>query len=167
MFDLPVLFVCEDNGYAATTRTRTVTAGPGPAARAESLGVPSTAVDGNDVVAVDAAAAMLVARVRGGAGPQFLHAATYRLRGHTAVDPAAYRPAGEAEERWKACPIRRCGDLLALHGVTVAELDRLRADAEAEAAAAVASGLAAPHPDPALAWTDVQDVDMPSAGARR
>ncbi len=167
VFDLPVLFVCEDNGYAATTRTRTVTAGPGPAARAESLGVPSTAVDGNDVVAVDAAAAMLVARVRGGAGPQFLHATTYRLRGHTAVDPAAYRPAGEVEERWKADPIRRCGDLLQLHGVAAAELDRLRADAEAEAAAAVASGLAAPHPDPALAWTDVQDVDMPAVGGRR
>ena len=167
VFDLPILFVCEDNGFAATTRTRAVTAGPGPGARAESLGVPSTAVDGNDVVAVDAAAAMLVARVRAGAGPQFLHAATYRLRGHTAADPAGYRPAAAVEERWRADPIRRCGDLLALHGLTPAELDRLRADAEAEAAAAVASGLAAPHPDPALAWTDVQDIDMAPAGGGR
>ncbi|BBK40378.1 acetoin:2,6-dichlorophenolindophenol oxidoreductase subunit alpha [Allostella vacuolata] len=159
-FDLPVLFVCEDNGFAATTRTRAVTAGPGPAARSESLGVPSTPVDGNDVVAVDAAAAELVARVRAGGGPQFLHARTYRLRGHTAADPAPYRPAAEVEERWLDDPIRRCRDLLALQGMAEAELDRVRADAVAEAAAAVADGLAAPHPDPALAWTDVQDVDM-------
>jgi pyruvate dehydrogenase E1 component alpha subunit len=104
---------------------------------------------------------MLAAMVRDGAGPQFLHAATYRLRGHTAVDPAAYRPADEVAARWQSDPIRRCAELLALHDVPAAELDRLRAEAEAEAAAAVAAGLAAPHPDPALAWTDVQDVDMP------
>ncbi|WP_374450349.1 thiamine pyrophosphate-dependent dehydrogenase E1 component subunit alpha, partial [Stella sp.] len=166
VFDLPVLFVCEDNGFAATTRTRSVTAGPGPGARAESLGIPSTPVDGNDVVAVDAAAAALVAQVRAGAGPQFLHARTYRLRGHTAVDAAPYRPAAEVEERWHDEPLRRCRDLLALDGVAAAELDRVRAEAEAEVARAVADGLAAPHPGPALAWTDVQDVDMrPVAGA--
>lgn len=164
VFDLPVLFVCEDNGFAATTRTRAVTAGPGPGARAESLGIPSTPVDGNDVLAVDQTAAELVRLVRAGAGPQFLHARTYRLRGHTAVDPAPYRPAAEVEERWRDDPIRRCRDLLQLGGLGSDELDRVVADAEAEAARAVADGLAAPHPAAELAWTDVQDVDMPGAG---
>ncbi|BBK35075.1 acetoin:2,6-dichlorophenolindophenol oxidoreductase subunit alpha [Allostella sp. ATCC 35155] len=164
VFDLPVLFVCEDNGFAATTRTRAVTAGPGPGARAESLGIPSTPVDGNDVLAVDQTAAELVRLVRAGAGPQFLHARTYRLRGHTAVDPAPYRPAAEVEEHWRDEPIRRCRDLLVLGGLDTDELDRVVADAEAEAARAVADGLAAPHPEADLAWTDVQDVDMPGAG---
>ena len=57
---LPVLFVCEDNGFAATTRTRAMTAGDGPAARAESLGIPAVEVDGNDILAVDEAARALV-----------------------------------------------------------------------------------------------------------
>ncbi|WP_239509994.1 thiamine pyrophosphate-dependent enzyme, partial [Serratia marcescens] len=78
VFKLPVLFVCEDNGYAATTRTRTMTAGPGLSERARSLGVPATEVDGNDVLAVEAAAADLVAAIRAGGGPRFLHAHTYR-----------------------------------------------------------------------------------------
>ncbi|MCC7272048.1 MAG: thiamine pyrophosphate-dependent dehydrogenase E1 component subunit alpha [Alphaproteobacteria bacterium] len=164
IFDLPVLFVCEDNGFAATTRTRSVTGGPGPSARAESLGIVATPVDGNDVVAVDAATADLVDRVRGGAGPQFLHARTYRLRGHTAADAATYRPAAEVEEHWRDDPIRRCADLLALDGVPRAELDALADAARSEAAAAVAAGLAAPHPDIALAWTDVQDVGAAARG---
>ncbi|MGE0718078.1 MAG: thiamine pyrophosphate-dependent dehydrogenase E1 component subunit alpha [Alphaproteobacteria bacterium] len=164
VYELPVLFVCEDNDFAAMTRTRTVTAGPGPSARAESLGIRPTPVDGNDVVAVDAATADLVARIRAGSGPQFLHAKTYRLRGHTAVDPAAYRPAAEVEERWGDDPIRRCRDLLALDGVAAGELDAAVAAAKDEAAAAVAAGLAAPHPDLSLAWTDVQDVGAQMRG---
>ncbi|MCH8002529.1 MAG: thiamine pyrophosphate-dependent dehydrogenase E1 component subunit alpha [Proteobacteria bacterium] len=64
IFDLPVLFVCEDNGFAATTRTRALTGGPGPAARAESLGIPAAEVDGNDVVAVDEASRDALAALR-------------------------------------------------------------------------------------------------------
>ena len=77
---------------------------------------------------------------------------------------APYRPAAEVEERWHDEPIRRCRDLLALDGVAAAELDRIRAEAEAEVARAVADGLVEPHPGPELAWTDVQDVDMPDTG---
>ena len=158
VFDLPILFVCEDNAFAAMTRTSAVTAGGGASARAESLGIVATPVDGNDIVAVDAAARDLIARVRAGSGPQFLHAKTYRLRGHTAVDPAAYRPASEVEARWADDPMRRCADLLTIDGMTAAELAAVVAEAKAEAAAAVASGLAAPHPPPDYAWTDVQDI---------
>src|SRR6266566_3196970 len=84
IFELPILFVCEDNGFAATTRTRALSAGPGPGARAASLGLPVREVDGNDVAAVDEAVGELTARIRTGGGPQFLHAVTYRLKGHTA-----------------------------------------------------------------------------------
>jgi TPP-dependent pyruvate/acetoin dehydrogenase alpha subunit len=92
-YALPVLFVCEDNGFAAMTRTAALSAGGGPDARAESLGIPATIVDGNDVAAVDEAARELAAQIRHGGGPRFLLARTYRLKGHTAADAAAYRSA--------------------------------------------------------------------------
>jgi len=91
IYALPVLFVCEDNGFAATTRTAALSAGEGADARARSLGIPAMVVDGNDVAGVDAAAAELTQRIRGGHCPQFLLARTYRLKGHTAADAGSYR----------------------------------------------------------------------------
>ncbi|HKO07376.1 MAG TPA: thiamine pyrophosphate-dependent dehydrogenase E1 component subunit alpha [Alphaproteobacteria bacterium] len=158
LFELPVLFVCEDNGFAAMTRTRAVSAGPGPAARAESLGIAARAVDGNDVAAVDESAAELLARVRAGQGPQFLLARTYRLKGHTASDAALYRAASELEAKKADDPIKRCGEVLRLNGVAEARLAALAAEARGEIAAAVEAALAAPWPAAELAWTDVQDV---------
>ncbi|HUI17145.1 MAG TPA: thiamine pyrophosphate-dependent dehydrogenase E1 component subunit alpha [Alphaproteobacteria bacterium] len=158
VFELPVLFVCEDNGFAAMTRTRAVSAGPGPAARAESLGVAARTVDGNDVTAVDEAAAELLARVRAGGGPQFLLARTYRLKGHTASDPALYRAASEVEAKRADDPLTRCAELLRLNGVAEGRLAALREEAGREIAAAVAAALAAPWPAAELAWSDVQDA---------
>ena len=103
VFELPVLFVCEDNRWSATTASGTMTAGDGAAARALSLDIPAVQVDGNDVLAVHAAAATLVQQVRSGRGPRLLHALTYRVKGHVSVDLAAYREArgtaGGAEDR--------------------------------------------------------------------
>ena len=105
LYKLPLLFVCEDNGVAAFTAASSVTAGPGLAERARAIGVPAVTIDGNDVVAVDDAAARLAAEVRGGAGPRMLHAKTFRWTGHTSTDPAAWRDPKEVEA-WKArCPI--------------------------------------------------------------
>jgi acetoin:2,6-dichlorophenolindophenol oxidoreductase subunit alpha len=166
VYDLPVLFVCEDNQYAATTATATTTGGPGPAARAEALGLPPTRVDGNDVIATCRAAAALVDRIRAGGGPQFLHAITYRRTGHTSVDAAAYRPAGEAEAAAaNDDPIGRCRETLALTGVAAADLDALRDAARAEMAAALAEAEAAPWPDDAEVFADAQDVGSPSERA--
>ncbi|HXQ67006.1 MAG TPA: thiamine pyrophosphate-dependent dehydrogenase E1 component subunit alpha [Alphaproteobacteria bacterium] len=158
LFELPVLFVCEDNGFAAMTRTRAVSAGPGPEARAESLGIAARAVDGNDVAAVDESAAELLARVRAGQGPQFLLARTYRLKGHTASDAALYRAAAELEARKADDPIKRCGEILTLNGVAESRLASLAAEARGEIAAAVEAARAAPWPAAELAWADVQDV---------
>ena len=162
LYRLPVLFVCEDNGFAAFTRGSAVTAGPGPAARAEACGVPARSVDGEDVLAVDAAAGELVARIRSGAGPQFLHARCYRWEGHTGTDAAAYRPAAEAEAaRGRDC-IRRLAALLRAEGVEEAEILAIEAAAAAEMAAHRAAATAAPWPDPAAALTDIQDVGAPA-----
>lgn len=161
LYRLPVLFVCEDNGVAAFTRAESVTAGPGVAARAEALGVPALSVDGNDVAAVDEAAARLVAEVRGGAGPRLLHATTYRLTGHTSTDPAAWREAGEVERARAQEPILRLRARLLAEGVAAKALDAIEGDARAEMSQARAAALAAPWPDPATAWEDVQDHGAP------
>jgi len=157
LYQLPLLFVCEDNGFAAFTRGHAVTAGAGPAARAEACGVPAVSVDGEDVLAVDAVTAELVARIRGGAGPQFLHAKCYRWEGHTGTDAAAYRPAEEAAAARDRDCIRRLAALL-----DAEEVAAIEAEAAAEMAGHRAAALAAPWPDPGAAFTDIQDVGAPA-----
>src|SRR6185312_2392943 len=148
IYALPVLFVCEDNGFAATTRTAALSAGGGPDVRAQSLGIPATIVDGNDVGAVDDAARELVQRIRAGSGPQFLLARTYRLKGHTAADAAPYRPASEVEEKLSLDPHARCGEALRLAGVPAAELSVIEEEARAEIARAVVAAENDAWPDP-------------------
>jgi pyruvate dehydrogenase E1 component alpha subunit len=164
IYELPILFICENNGFAATTRTEALSAGPGPAARAASLGLPVLEADGNDIAAVDEAVGQLVARIRSGGGPQFLHAKTYRLKGHTAVDAATYRTEAELAAKRLEDPVRRCAEMLRVAGTGEDRLAAIEAEAREEMAAAVAAALAAPWPAPALAWTDVQDVDAVRTG---
>lgn len=166
VFDLPVLFVCEDNGFAATTRTRAMTGGAGPSARAESLGIPAVEVDGNDVIAVDEAARDLVTSVRAGGGPRFLHATTYRLTGHTGADPALYRPRDEVEDRWARDPIRRLLSVLETAGVGSAELAAEKEGAEAEMRRAFEAAKASPFPPVARAFADIQDIGAPEPAAQ-
>jgi len=158
LYKLPVLFVCEDNGVAAFTAAASVTAGPGVAARALSLGVPCISVDGNDVAAVDGATGRLVGEIRGGSGPRLLHATTYRITGHTSTDPAAWRDAADVAAARAAEPIGRLRAVLLREGVTARSLDALAGEAEAEMSYARAAALTAPWPDPSVAWEDVQDV---------
>ena len=164
VYRLPVLFVCEDNGFAATTRTGALTAGPGPAARAESLGLAAAVVDGNDIVAVDAIARDFIAAARAGE-PRFLHAKTWRLEGHTAADKGAYRPASEVEARWAEEPVARCEALLGQAGVDPRRLEAARAAAEREMEAVFEEARAAGWPPAATAFDDVLDTAAPEGGA--
>jgi pyruvate dehydrogenase E1 component alpha subunit len=156
VFNLPVLFVCEDNGFAATTRTKSMTGGDGPSARARAIGLAAEEVDGNDVLAVDAAAGDMIAAIRAGGGPRFLHAHTYRLSGHTGSDPALYRPKEEVEARRQEDPITRAAALLA-DGEGVG----LREAAVAEMKQAYDTAKATGFPPAADAFRDVQDAGDP------
>ncbi len=158
LYRLPVLFVCEDTAVAAFTRAESVTAGPGPLARAEALGVAGSTVDGNDVLAVLDAAEALVASVRRGDGPRLLHARTYRLTGHTSTDAAAWRPTEEVAAARAREPIARLEAWLAAQGADTAALASLATEADAEMAAARREALAAPWPDVASAFADVLDI---------
>jgi len=161
VFDLPVLFVCEDNGFSATTRTREMTGGEGAAARAESLGLEAQEVDGNDVVAVDAAARAAIDAIRAGQGPRFLTCHTYRMTGHTAVDPATYRPAQEVDEWRGNCPIARLEVALRLAGESDARLSALQAQESGAMAAIAQAARDTGWPEATDAFTDVQDIGDP------
>ena len=156
VYCLPVLFVCEDNRYSATTSTSRFTAGPGVVARAASLGVPGDSVDGNDIDAVHQAAGRLVAQVRAGQGPQLLHALTWRVRGHVSVDQQGYRAPQDLSDAVEADPLRRARELALARGATAAQMDAVDDEVQAEIEAAVAFANASPTPDPAHAFTDIQ-----------
>jgi len=158
VYRLPVLFVCEDNRWSATTSSGPMTAGDGASARAASLDIAATRVDGNDVFAVHAVAAGLVAQVRAGSGPRLLHALTYRVKGHVSVDPAAYRDPQELAAALDTDPIARARATLLADGVSAAELDALQDEAQVEVDEALAAADAAPWPAPEAAFGDVQDV---------
>ena len=160
VYQLPVLFVCEDNRWSATTESGATTAGEGASARAGSLGIAATQVDGNDVLAVHAAAGELVAQVRAGGGPRLLHAMTYRVKGHVSVDPAGYRDPAQLAAALLTDPILRCQarvqehfEALGLVNTTQAAIEK---EAEQEVQAALDAAEAAPWPDAAQAFVDVQ-----------
>ncbi|MDP3253217.1 MAG: thiamine pyrophosphate-dependent dehydrogenase E1 component subunit alpha [Hydrogenophaga sp.] len=156
VYRLPVLFVCEDNRYSATTATSGLTAGPGVVARGESLGVPGESVDGNDIEAMFEAAGRLVARVRSGEGPHLLHALTWRVRGHVSVDQQAYRDPADLRGAVEADPLSQARERALALGATAAELDAVDAAVQAEIEDAVAFANASPTPDPEHAFTDIQ-----------
>jgi acetoin:2,6-dichlorophenolindophenol oxidoreductase subunit alpha len=158
VYGLPVLFVCEDNRWSATTPTGPLTAGEGAAARARAMGLPAVTVDGNDVLAVSEAAAACIAAVRACQGPRLLHAVTYRVKGHVSVDPATYRNPAELQQALATDPIESAIRRWYAAGARDADVQALRDAAEAEIAAAVAAAQAAPGPDRSAAYTDVQTV---------
>jgi acetoin:2,6-dichlorophenolindophenol oxidoreductase subunit alpha len=158
VYALPVLFVCEDNRWSATTASGPMTAGDGAAARARALGIDALTVDGNDVEAVADAAAALLAAVRAGAGPRLLHARTVRLKGHVSVDPATYRDAGELAAAQADEPIARAEAQFLNVGGTSQALGAMHAAARDEVADALQAAAAAPFPLLRAAFEDVQDL---------
>src|SRR5262249_10278834 len=126
--------------------------------RARALGLAAAEVDGNDVLAVEDTTRALLAAVREGGGPRFLHARTYRLTGHTGADAATYRPQHEVEARQAEGPILRVREALLAAGVAVSELEADRAAAEREMRDAYAAARDAAFPPAAHAFRDVQDI---------
>jgi len=156
IYQLPVLFVCEDNRWSATTASAPMIGGEGASVRAQSLGIEATQVDGNDVEEVWRAAQRLVATVRAGQGPRLLHAITYRVKGHVSVDLAAYRDPAEWAAAVLTDPIASARARHASRGGDLAELDAIAQSAHGEVQAALATAGAAPWPAAESAYTDIQ-----------
>lgn len=157
-FQLPILFVCEDNQWSATTKTGAMSAGEGAAARARAHGITAEMVDGNDAWAVHEAAKLLIADIRAGKGPRLLHARTYRFKGHVSVDPASYRDPAELQAALGNDPLGIAVKQLQDCGLADAAIEQIMQAARDEVAAALQSAAAAPWPETGSAYTQIQDM---------
>lgn len=153
IWDLPVVFVCENNMYATEIAFSYATKNQDVAGRAATYKIPSVAVDGNDVLAVYTAAGEAVGRARAGGGPSFIECKTYRTRPHAeGMRDAGYRTPDEIDS-WKARdPISYWRGRL-LNDGTATEADFASMDAEIKALIDEAYDFAknSPYPDPATA----------------
>lgn len=155
-WNLPLLFVCENNLYAEMTPFSQTSRLPDIAARAQGYGIPGVVVDGTDVVAVRDAARAAVERARAGQGPTLLELKTYRYGGHFQGDPCNYRTR-EEEAQWKErdCVATFRARLLAEGLLPLPELQAMEADAAGRVAAAIELALASPDPEPSEALRHV------------
>lgn len=139
LWQLPVLFVCENNLYAMGTALERSESETHLTAKAASYAVPAAAVDGMDVLAVEAAAQQAVATVRAGEGPYFLECQTYRFRAHSMFDAQLYRDKTEVETWKQRCPIATFTQLLKDQGTLgEADVEGLEREVATEVEAAVA-----------------------------
>jgi pyruvate dehydrogenase E1 component alpha subunit len=156
IWDLPVVYVVENNLYGASTPVQAVIKTQRIADRAPAYGIRSATVDGNDVLAVYEAARSAVERARQGRGPTLLELMTYRITGHSRRDPCHYQPEAERREALEREPIKRFAGALLAQGVAdAAALDQIGAGIDQELEAAVKAAMAAPAPRPEDALADV------------
>jgi 2-oxoisovalerate dehydrogenase E1 component len=150
LWQLPMVFFCENNGYAEFSPAADQHP-VGLATRAAGYGLDFVSVDGNDVEAVIAAMTAVVDRIRDGGGPVLVEALTYRWHGHYEGDPERYRPAAERAE-WQADrdPLALTRARLHDRGIGTAVLEAAEAEIHDRMEAAVQAARSAPLPDPAL-----------------
>ncbi|HEY3081748.1 MAG TPA: thiamine pyrophosphate-dependent dehydrogenase E1 component subunit alpha [Chloroflexota bacterium] len=163
IWKLPVVFVCENNRYAETTSPDYSVSGRDIAARARGFGMPSAAVDGQDVFAVYEAAEEAIARARHGDGPSCIEARTYRYFGHFEGDAVRYRTKEEEESyRERDCLGRFRAAVLEQGLLSEADLDAIDRRSAETIAEAVRFAQDDPFPSPAELLTDVY-VSFPAS----
>ena len=148
VWGLPIVFVCENNGYALNTAFQNTTSVERISDRAAAYGIPGITIDGNDVLEVHQVAGDAIQRARGGGGPSLIEATTWRWGTHSTRANLIEPRSDEDMKAWKARdPIKRLeAHLLEQKAASRAELDAILADADAELDAAVAGARAAAEP---------------------
>ncbi len=149
IWKLPVLYVCENNGFAESTPASYATSVPDVASRALAYGIPGVVADGADVRDVYSAARAAVERARAGEGPTLLEVKTYRFRGHFEGDPDRYRDDDERRLTRGNDALERLRAALLDAGVPERELEAMRTELEAAVSDAVEFARSSPFPDPA------------------
>lgn len=164
LWQLPVLFVCENNLWAASTAAEVAHCCPDLAPRAEPYGIPAEIVDGQDVLAVNAVAREAVERARAGQGPTMIEAKTFRFVGHAGAGQGAHRDP-EAVEQWKQRdPLMLFERRLTAMGVMCEdEMVAMRAEVSAELDRVLAQACADPFPTPeSLETLDGPPIEAPA-----
>ncbi|MDR1246406.1 MAG: thiamine pyrophosphate-dependent dehydrogenase E1 component subunit alpha [Clostridiales Family XIII bacterium] len=159
-WQLPVIYVIENNLYGISVDIRDVTNTENLADRAKAYGIPGTVVDGMDVVAVFEAASKAVKRARDGKGPTIIECKSYRWQGHHVGDPGEYRSRRNKDEKeqWmKRCPVKNYRARLLSESDAVDESDVVGIEnaVEEEIKYAVRFAVDSPYPDAKDAFTDV------------
>jgi acetoin:2,6-dichlorophenolindophenol oxidoreductase subunit alpha len=167
LWHLPMIFVCENNGYAATVPVASATGVADIAERAAAFGMPADSVDGMDVRAVRRAAAIAVERAREGGGPTFLECLTYRFVGHhtaEAMQNLGYRT-DEEVARWKLRDplLVEAAALVAAQEADQAELDAIDAGVERILQDAIEFARSSPRPEPETACAYMYQAGSPVA----
>ena len=156
LWRLPVVFVCENNGYAEFTPLSAHTRVERLARHAGTYAIPSATVDGNDVLAVRTAMDRAVRGARGGKGPAFVECLTYRLRGHYEGDPGKYRELSRLADWKKKDPIARFTRVLKRRkAASPKDVEAAERDARALVEKAARFALSSPWPEPREAATQV------------
>ncbi len=157
LWNLPIVYVVENNQYGMGTAVDRANAVAQLHRRGESFGIPGHEVDGMDPVAVETAGSAALEHARSGSGPVLLEMRTYRYRGHSMSDPALYRSREEVQKiREERDPITRVADQLIAAGVMDAEgLKAVDREIRAQVTEAVAAAQAMPDPDPSQLATDI------------
>jgi len=156
VWELPIVFCCENNLWMEYTPIRSVTSVPRPAAdRAQSYGLPPVQIDGNDADLVYTTAAEALRHARDGHGPSLIEAVTYRHGGHSRADPGKYRPEEEVAAWLERDPIPRQRARLVAVGASVGALDQLEAEAAEAVDRATAEAMSSSLPDLSLVEADV------------
>jgi pyruvate dehydrogenase E1 component alpha subunit len=167
LWDLPVIFVIENNQYAMGTSVKRATKSPDFWERGAAYGIPGEAVDGMDVLAVKAAGEKAVKHARAGNGPYILEIMTYRYRGHSMSDPAKYRTRDEVQKmREERDAIEQVRKRL-LEGELATEDELKAVDKEIKDIVNEAAEFAkeSPEPDESELWTDVYSEVVPQEAA--
>jgi pyruvate dehydrogenase E1 component alpha subunit len=156
VWDLPVLWVCENNLYGMGTSVERASAVSEIRQKADGYGIPNSRADGMDVMAIRKAAEEAIAYVRSGKGPYFLEIITYRFRGHSMGDPERYRKTEEVKKYQENDPIGIYRRYLVEHNViTEAELDMIDDRIEQEVNEAVQFAENSPEPGPEALFENV------------
>ncbi|MDT7590501.1 MAG: acetoin:2,6-dichlorophenolindophenol oxidoreductase subunit alpha [Pseudonocardiales bacterium] len=163
VWDLPIVFVCQNNEYGEYTPRLDSQRVEHISERAASYGMPGVTVDGNDPDATYRVATEAVRRARAGLGPTLIEAKTYRFMGHLFGDQMPYMPKEELQAAIAADPVPRYRALLIADGTaTEAELGEIDQRLTGELEQAVQAALDAPLPDPAELFTDVYAAEVPA-----
>jgi TPP-dependent pyruvate/acetoin dehydrogenase alpha subunit len=156
LWRLPVIFVCENNGYAEFTPLSAHTLVERLARHAETYEIPSSTVDGNDLLAVRGAVGKAVQRARSRKGPTFVECLTHRLRGHYEGDPAKYRELSQLAEWKKKDPIARFGrELKRRKAISDSEIQAIESEARDRVTKATEFALSSPWPTAEAAGSQV------------